>query len=591
MKRILTKKLITAALTGLLACGVCIASYGETVTELTAYPGVKTFDFASDPVRENVAPESMVDPEYIIDICRDEPDEYFGAEASESTDSSTGQTMTGIKLGITGTPGECGCIYRRLFKYRDQWIDVKTVYEDWKCNAKKNAFMSGGFAKYRWKALFWVKMRHEFYLSGTDTPVDVKGFLIYRDLDNWQGLIFTADELKDVWANTGGTILGYTAVPEGTEHVQNNVCSYTFDRDTVVIQSTTIDDIKAKGEEGYDAETAAKTDFAFTFEADVMHVCLVDNECTGINILNVSSEKSIPSSLPDGDSDFVSKTVSDSDEENVTENTVEAGETLTYTVKAAVPLETEPGNFYEGFSITDHIDRALQIKSVNIVSDTGEDVTELFHISEEGNTVTASVISADERDLYGHVYYMNISAEAVASGKNVTNVATVTYRDGASTSEVETNETLTHIKGEVMGTVRITKKIRVTDLLADHGTAVFPFRLEGTLTSGETRIFNGQITITGDYAEENTDASGWVSGTVTFDGLPPGQYVCTEYSTLRFTCSAVSSVSGGSVSGDSAVFNITDDSVRSAVFENSKTDWRNYSDSSVVVNRIGTADI
>lgn len=44
------------------------------LTSLQQYPGVKKFDYAAEPVRENVSPDVMVDPEYAITFNKTEPD-------------------------------------------------------------------------------------------------------------------------------------------------------------------------------------------------------------------------------------------------------------------------------------------------------------------------------------------------------------------------------------------------------------------------------------------------------------------------------------------------------------------------------------
>lgn len=579
----------------------CQDVFAETeLTNLDQYPSVKTIDFAADPVRENVPESSMMDPEYCIKFSKKMPDEYFGATVSQATDSVTGEVVDGIKLGYS-TAGECGCIYRNMFQYRGNWIDVKTTYTNWVYQSKRMAFFAGGFARCRWKATSWMEMKNEFFMAGTNTPVEVKGFLIYNDIDNSQGLYFDPDEIDDIWTNSGGTYLGYKTIPANEDYVQNAVCSYRLSKEMLSIQSATNDDIDIEGESGYIPSEAAKTDFAVTFDAGVFHTCLIDNNLQGFNIMGITAEKIIPSSFPGENTPEVTKAVYDNDENNVTENTVRSWEGWTYRISAVVPVETEPGNFYDAFSLSDQIDPALTIKSIKISRGAEEDVTDKFNVSQDGNLVTVSAEKVDDEDFYGFEYHFEIEAGTKKSREEMIrenaldddfitsyeNTATVTYEDGNNEKDIDTNRADTIVKYETEADITITKKIKYADIYTKHGTASFIFKLDGQTVTGRKRTFNGQVTITEKYADENVDGNGNVKKTVTFHNVPEGEYTCSEYETLRFMPYEISDVSGGNVSGKTVRFKIDGKMPYGATFINQKKDWENYSDSSIVINRIG----
>ncbi|MCQ2546501.1 MAG: hypothetical protein MJ161_03005 [Clostridia bacterium] len=563
----------------------------STLTSLDRYPGVKTFDFSCQPQRENVSSGEMVDPEYSIRLSKLSPDEYFGARVSQINDTETGQSIDGIVLGVDGVKGKCGCIYRRMFQYRDKWIDVKTTYMDWSVYFAKSSFMAGGFAQHRWRSTWWVEMKHEFFISGTNTPVEVKGFLEYEDVDNSQGLYLDMSEIEDMWVNSGGTTIGYKNIPGGVQYAQNSRATYVVDRNMLCVQSMTNDDIPLPEEAGYSAVNAARTCFAFTFSGSSLHSCMVDDDIQGFNVMNVSGSKNIPSAVPGGGTDLVAKRVSDEDETEVTSNSLRNTEGWTYKVNAMVPPETEPGNFYDGFSFEDRIDSDLTVGEVRIIRGRDEDVTDLFDIYSENNVVVATALDTQNRDFYGYEYFMYIDV-TLDRGKDemlreeklddnfictFLNTAHVFYADGNGQRNISTNETYTDVQYEIEADIIISKRIRAADNYPEHGIPSFLFRLQGESLSGKQITLNGCVTI----------SPGETEGTLRFRNVPEGEYRCIEYESLRFEPESITEVSGGRVSGNEVIFTIDSTDVRRASFMNRKKSWSDYSDSNVVINRIG----
>ncbi|MDO4177458.1 MAG: hypothetical protein Q4D99_08330, partial [Bacillota bacterium] len=540
----------------------------STLAPLDRYAGVKYFDFSVEPQRENVPESIMVDPEYSIRLSKLTPDEYFGANVSQLRDSVSGQNVDGIILGIDGVKGSCGCIYRKMFQYRDMWIDVKTTYMDWSVYSPRSSFMAGGFAQHRWRSTWWVEMKHEFFISGTSTPINIKGFMEYDDVDNSQGLYLDMDEVDDLWVNSGGTIIGYKNVPGNVQYVQNSRASYVVDRDMLCIQSMTDNDIAMAGGGGYSADEAAGACFAFTFSGSVIHTCMVDDESHGFNVMNVSDRKDIPSDIPEEGSNLVGKTVSDEDETNVESISLRNWEGWTYRINVSVPIETEVGNFYEGLTIEDQIDSDLTVNDVRIERGAGEDATELFEISEEDNVVRASALDTRDEEFYGYEYFMYIDVSLDRTKDEMiqenrlnenyasifVNGATVKYTDDNGETNVDTNETETSAQYELEADVVISKEIRAADNYPRHGKPVFIFKLQGISLSGEEIELNGCVSI----------RAGETQGSVTFRNVPEGEYRCSEYETLRFEAESISNVSGGRVSGDEVLFTIDSTETRRA---------------------------
>lgn len=561
------------------------------LTPLTDYPGVKTFDFSVDPIRENISAASMVGAEYSIKLTKEFPDEYFGVSTSQITDKDTGETVTGLFIQRDGgveAKGNCGCIYRNMFQYKGRWIDVKTTYMDWLCQVKKTAFFCGGFANHRWQSLWYVEMKHEFFLAGTDTPVEVKGYLEYNDIDNSQGILLKPGEFDGIWVNSGETVIGFRNIKANTDIVHTTSSIHQISQDMLCIQAMTNDDIPCEGESGYNRQIAAKTCFAYTFSGDTLHTSLMDDGATGFNVLNNSSKKHVPTAIPEINSPDVSKTVSDEDETDVVSNHVRSWQKWTYRVKAIIPQETEQGNMFDGFTITDSIDPALDILDVKVKR--GDmDVSELFDITTYNNKVTAEAINISDADLYGHTYILEIEIRVGATKEEMqaenlldeecraefTNVAQVKYRDGNGEKGIETNKTVTTVEYEKEGNIAITKVIRPEDIYSEHGDAVFMFRLSGTTVSGQKKEYNRAVMM-----DENIK-------TVWFRNIPEGKYVCSEYETFRFGPGSITEVTGGVTEDNAVNFVLDGDETYRATFTNLRKSWGDYSDSSLCVNSLG----
>ncbi len=561
------------------------------LTDLNTLPGVKIFDFSLDPVRENIPEASMVGPEYSIKLTKKLPDEYFGIPTVQQQDPTTGEMITGVFVQRDGgdtAKGACGCIYRKMFQYKGQWIDVKTTYMDWQCQINKYAFMCGGFANYKWKYLWYLEMKHEFFLADTDIPVQVKGYLEYSDIDNSQGMLLAQGEYDDIWANSGETVIGYRNIQAGTDMVHLGVNTHTIPRDMICIQSKTNEDVPEEGTEGYDRQTAAGTTFAYTFSGEKLHTALVDDDTGGFNILDNSSRKHVPCVMPGDDNAEAVKSVSDQDETEVLSNSVRSWQQWTYRVGAEIPIETEPGNMLSGFTIEDQIDPALDIVGVRVMR-WDEDVSDLFVITEENNLVTASAENIDETSFYGYMYILEITVRMRENKDEMlrqnlldenfemrlNNLAHVKYEDGSGDSQLETNSTETTIQFEKEGDLVITKKTDAENIYRDHGDAVFIFRLKGQTASGQEKVFNRALIMEGD------------TGSVWFRNIPEGSYKCSEYETFRFRQDVISDITGGTAAGDTVDFTVDGSQVCRATFSNVRKNWDNYSDSSLAVNRLG----
>ena len=434
-KKVLLKAIIvclTIVLTTQVAAAWTIN--GGSYRSLSSYEGIKTFDYAATPVRESVLPQNMVGAEYSFKTGSKDIDEYFGV----TKDFVRGdEVYKGFYLN-KNSKGKCGVRYNKLFQYGDTWVDVKTTYMNWKVSNSSKAFVYGGFCKIRWIHVNWIKLKHEFFVAGTNEPIEVKGFFTFADVDDNQGFILTPAEIGDFWVNSAGTTINYKK-----------------EDGLLIIKDGAKKAIPSLGQPGYDKAIAAKATFSYTFSGKAHNQYILDgNNDSSFNIIEFESAKAIPSNIPSAGPPSVEKTVSDEDESDVHENTIlQRDEEWTYQVAGAVPLETETGNFYYSFAFYDQIDENLEIKEITIIRGAGTDVTDNFEISTEGNLITAQARNVKTDSFYGYTYFLNVRVgirpDAVEVPEEFVNRAKVIYEDGNGTYERDTNEVKTIIKKEV----------------------------------------------------------------------------------------------------------------------------------------------
>lgn len=144
------------------------------------------------------------------------------------------------------------------------------------------------------------------------------------------------------------------------------------------------------------------------------------------------------------------KTVTDKDETNVTNNTLLFDETFTYNVKHEVPKQLATVNF-ASYVMTDTVDSKLTIVSKRVLDSSGKDVTSLFTDKTSGNNVRyeAKADTLKSASFYGQTYTYEIKAKvadsALVSDKSAktqlsfSNKATITPDNVSKTSNTVTS--------------------------------------------------------------------------------------------------------------------------------------------------------
>ncbi len=551
-----------------------------TYKDMTTYPGIKQFNYAATPVRETIPEDVMVDPEYTFRVGDKTIDEYFG---TIGTLSKNGKTYKGVYLN-KNRKGQCGVRYNKLFQYQDDWIDVKTTYVDWGVSDETKAFVQGGFCGVSWTSLQFIRLRHEFFKAGTNTPIDIKGFFTYTDVDDSQGIGLLPSEIKGLWTNKNGSDIKYKQTEEG----------YLFIKDST----------GALVDSSMGAERTARVVFSYAFEGTHHdQFILYGKTNTSMNYIGFEAAKKIPSGIPQEDSELVRKQVCVDGGEYEESNTLRSWNAeWQYRIAALVPLETEEGNLLDGFSITDEVDPCLDITGVKILRGAGTDVTDKFNIQTDDHKVIATAEDIHTSGFTGYTYYMlldvkvSVPEEEMREHGHFTddytavfkNTATISYADGNGDYDRTTNETTTEVKFPYKADITITKRIKTSDIYWDHGQPSFIIRLTGKEeATGEDVEYNRAVTFDRAFLEENGQNQEYIERSVVFQNVVEGTYKCFECSTNRYKLSDVTDVVGGSAQDNFATFTVSDSSKKSATFTNVKNDWGDFSDSGIVINKLG----
>ena len=156
------------------------------------------------------------------------------------------------------------------------------------------------------------------------------------------------------------------------------------------------------------------------------------------------------------------KNITDSDEKEVTSNTITKDEVFFYDIYQYVPLESE-NYYYSKFTMTDTLADNIIYMSSRIYDNAGNDVTNKFTITANGKNLTAVANSTNKSDFYSNTYKWRINAKLdkdilqtdKTSGSNwsydktnhryiINNVAKVSVVRNGVTTEKNTNNTTTN---------------------------------------------------------------------------------------------------------------------------------------------------
>ena len=263
----------------------------------------------------------------------------------------------------------------------------------------------------------WVKVKYDFVVQGTNTPVDIKGYTTFNDIDGCQGIHFIQNYGK-IYPNSNGTLLHYYPV-NGTPYIfDGSLCADASENDSEYWITSTF--------------SGTSMTIAFTFGMNnKMDSGVGNGKIRGGAGWIIHYDKKVVRSALEPE-----KTVSDSDETDVEFNTLsDRSETFTYKISNYIAYEdTRP---YSLFTILDYVPKDLDVLSVKITDESGKDLSGSWEINktkqavEAPTTVVANNHNASNASFYDKTYNLLITVRLrddveISSGYTITNTANVT---------------------------------------------------------------------------------------------------------------------------------------------------------------------
>lgn len=276
--------------------------------------------------------------------------------------------------------------YRKSVYYQDSWIDLKMTVMDFKKVNDRAYFRFGpnrpGIASW---LMEWVEVKMEFFRSDDGEAVSVKGYLTYRDIDLYQGIVFGK--------GFGQVYAGKDALPN-IRVADVNGRPYFFD-----VTGTD----QSAADPGFMLSAVFKgkaVSAVYTFVRPENDIGTSLNPSGGIT---AESYKIFSSEHPN-----ISKTVSDSDEVLTGANTLlNKEEKFRYTLTTTIPMETEQ-TLYHDWTVTDSLDSFLEILQVKVTDENGADASSWWNIdTTQGFTAVCSKIR--QVGFYGHTYRFDLT--------------------------------------------------------------------------------------------------------------------------------------------------------------------------------------
>ncbi len=518
--------------------------------------------------------------------------------------------------------GRIGCWYKNVGTYNGRQIDIKCTITDYTFYSLEGEQEIGYFQVDTQKIGLNatntkdISANMEFFDHETGKPVKIKGFATFSDIDIRQGVeilspvdeVFVTKDCK-LYKSPGSNLFTapwklFNTVDSDTDfQVQANYYSYNLAyRFYSGCENYCFSD-------GSSVNGESRQVWKNGYTGNVAEYDIVNEEegCLWQGWQGLYCGRMGRVSL----SEPLSKTVSDSDEKDTSENTLkDREEHFTYKLSHYVPYEMEMFH-YASYAIYDEVHKDLTVysESCKVLLDDGTDVSQWFQILTEGQKVSFSVkpeIAAKE-EFYDKTYHcyieVSISSDTDLSKYegdvySVKNRGHVVMNRAQGEEKKDSNEVQTLLslpKGEIT----VTKRIREEDITWAHGNPVFFFVAEGTDYSGVSHKYEDYVVFTKDDYKKEED--GYISLSTVFEELPLGEYEVYEKNALRYylseaqadtenmTIETGKTPSYGLEPKETAYgkTSLTAEKFEAGItFENEKQRYDGYSHSSVVTNTI-----
>lgn len=290
--------------------------------------------------------------------------------------------------------GRISATYPRSCYYNGTWVDVKVTATDWKKDGGSNInmFFTGERPGVMVQNCSWIELKYDFYVAGTTTPISVKGYSTWKDIDFDQGIV-----LKDGFLRNKASVYAVDGAQTNLAYQTVNGNPYFFDDHN----SNATDEMPGHMITALYEGSTLKAVYTF-----VRHTV----STTGGGAITNESDKYVPGPVS------IQKRVSDNDEKLVVEDTLNQSpeprkEGFSYTLTVTTAGETED-TYYMTYEITDPIDEALNVNAagITITDEKGTNVKGWFDVSVSGSILRVNAKSSMLRNasFYGKVYTITV---------------------------------------------------------------------------------------------------------------------------------------------------------------------------------------
>ncbi|MBR3229260.1 MAG: isopeptide-forming domain-containing fimbrial protein, partial [Bacilli bacterium] len=405
--------------------------------------------------------------------------------------------------------GNYSVTYTNVGTYKGSKIDVKATVMDFEAQAIDgyaslikiaNTWMGNDVYN-----VYWVRIKYEFFKAGTTTPISVKGYTSYYEVDGNQGILLDNN-------NTGIYITSDNLLSESKIGTKEYISAKDL-----------ADDSTRSVKYGF-TETFTGTTITRTF--------------------NYSGYTNTTSLVAGGMYHSISPVVSakmPTPTKEVNKNIISKGEEFTYTITQKTPSLQED-YYYKSLTIEDTFEKVLEVNpnDVQITNELGTNVTNRFNISITNNKLSISPIDINYSNHYGHTFSIAVKAKTkdnadLSSYRNgnyyiIPNKAKTIYKDYKNV--VTSNETQT-----VNVKVKVPVKVNYEIVTEENPPASLtdPTPGEENKLAGEEYTAKGGLTTT--YTDKRCTFKGWytsntltgtkyTSGTLTNDLTLYGGWTC-----------------------------------------------------------------
>lgn len=360
----------------------------------------------------------------------------------------------------TGIKGKAGWTVSNVGYVGTQKVDLRETVMDYKLatdmgKVKPILAVSDKGIGFQASGILDVKMKLEVVKSGTKTPVKTSGFYTFNDIDNGQWISLassTVANIAKIYVPTSkepngktGNWLSYTKGSDGSEKFSSKGLALGAKNSASTLSLNS--DKFAEFTVLYNSQSA--TEFTYGQARPTADGKSTDTRAQSSLLwyFGYSAAKPLPSAPT-----APKKLVSDSDQKNVTDNTLKSSvEPYTYTVRQYINKEISE-NYYKNADFTDNVDSRVKVTGVKVVlSGTSTDVTsKYFSDKTSGNNVKLSATAAalKESSFYGKNYDVQISVKP--NGGNTTTLEipnTGTWNINGK--PVTSNKVITHIPPKI----------------------------------------------------------------------------------------------------------------------------------------------